>query len=320
MNELQWPHELEQLEKALLLAGFRVVLSDLSLGNAVVEPFSVVELSSPRLCVRLQREGPDWRVGLRYPRSEWRDLTWWQRQLLHGQGSELVTIGQQAAYLEDHLADLMGYEDELDELPTSDPTKQRASYLADVAGVARPAWAAEIVARPRKSADSDAEQTEKIPLPSDLERLLPVLQQAGFRVVREEKSGAFANALIELAGPDWNVRFVRDRDYWDIEVRRPRSEWRGMLWWQRTVVHDDGPDLKGLHAETVFVEHHLAKLRGDRAIRETVDDPAARARRNASSLGSPPPSWAIEPGGRQPSMPWRIRLAKFLPRLSDGRR
>jgi hypothetical protein len=316
MNEFQWPRELEELQRVLVRAGFLVVLAEVPLlpGNAVVE------LSSPGLGVRLQREGGDWQVSLRYPKSQWRPLRWWQREVLHNNGSELRTPAQQGAYVEEHLAELMGYEVEFDEVALSDAAKQRASYLADGAGVARPAWTSEIVARGPKSVASESRQTEKIPLPSDLERLFPVLLQAGFRVVREEKFESFGNAIIELAGPKWTIRFGRDRDCWHVEVKRPRSDWRDIQWWQRNVAHDNGPDLRGIHAEAAFVEEHLAELRGDGSMRETADDPAAIARRNAASLGAPPPSWATEPGGRPPSTPWRVRWWKLLFRLRRGRR
>jgi hypothetical protein len=101
------------------------------------------------------------------------------------------------------------------------------------------------------------------PLPPELERLSQLLIDAGMRIVRERKFEEFGNVMIELAGAKWDVRFGRDRDYWDIEVRRPRSEWREIGLWQRNVVRDSGPDLTDFHAQAAFVEDHLAELLGD---------------------------------------------------------
>jgi hypothetical protein len=315
MNEISWPPEFEELSQVLIGAGLRVVLSEMPTppGNAVVE------LAGPGLAVRLDRERGQWAIRLRRPQDRWQGVDWWRDQVAPDAHARLETLSQQVAFVEQHLPELMG-DVGIAETAMSDSAKQRASYLADRSGVARPPWTSAPNAYPPSSVPPKRDQTEEIALPSDLERLFPILVQAGFRVVREQRFESFGNAMVELAGPVWNVRFVRDRDYWDIEVRRLRSDWHGLPWWQRNVVHDDGPDLSGIQAKVAFVERHLPELRGDRRMRDTVDDPAAVARRNAASLGARPPSWATEPGGRPPSPPWRVRWWRFLSRLRGDRR
>lgn len=119
-----------------------------------------------------------------------------------------------------------------------------------------------LVRHQQSAGPEQRDATVRIPLPPELERLSQFLLESGFRVVRQERFEAFGNLLVELSTPGLAIRFGRDRDFWQIDLRKHRSEWRDVGWWQQQLSPSEGDALTTLDQKAAYVEKHLAELIG----------------------------------------------------------
>lgn len=126
-----------------------------------------------------------------------------------------------------------------------------------------------VVPHQRSAIPGQRDATVRIPLPPELQRLSRFLLESGFRVSRQEWFESFGNLLVELSAPGLDVRLGRDRDFWEIELRKPRSEWRSVAWWQQQLSRGEYVDLSTPGQIAAYVESHLDDLM-DRSPRDGI--------------------------------------------------